>query len=184
MIRFLLLVLLFLPVLGQAQSQRQLADRRVRGTEVRTVDERKGERSTRVVNTTYDRKGNATEIIERDLQGRLLKWERHVFDHKGNETLTSTLDSSGAELERTETTWDRWGNQTCTSNVARGRVVERTTITCDKYGEKEQELVTDGDGKQVRRTVYAYEGRGLIKQRTVYDAKDRVVYDRTYSYTY
>lgn len=167
-----------------AQSQRQLAERNVRTTAVRTVDERKGERTVRVVSTTYDRRGNITEVVERDESGRIMKWEKHAFDRKGHEVLVALVDSVGVEIQRTENTWDRWGNQTGSTTSEGGHISERTATTYDKYGDKQQELVTDGEGRQVRRTTYAYEGKGLIIRRTVYDAKDHVVYDRSYTYTY
>lgn len=182
--RWMLAAMLLAPLPGLAQSQRQLADRHVAGSVVRTTDARKGEPTVRIVITRYDRRGNATELIERDEQGRLLRWEKHTYDRRGRELLAAVLDSAGVELERLETTRDRWGNETATCQWRKGTVTERTTTRYDANGDKMEELVLDAADRLVRRTTFAYEGRGLIQRRTVLDADGKVVYDRSYEYTY
>jgi hypothetical protein len=46
------------------------------------------------------------------------------------------------------------------------------------------ERVTDAEGRQIRRTTYVYEGRGMLKTRTTYNADDKPVLVRDYTYTY
>lgn len=178
----LLLVLTSAAAMGQ--SQRQLAERGVKRTEVRTVDARKDERSVRVVTTTYDRRGNELETLELDSLGRVMNWERHMYDRKGRELVSAVLDSTGTEAERTFIERDRWGNQVTITVTERGSLTERTIITYDAYGNREEERVTDATGRRVRRTTFEYEPRGLLKRRVVYDAQDRIVLDRSYEYTY
>jgi hypothetical protein len=175
---------LAMPLLATAQSQQQVADRHIKEVVVRSEDSRKGANVVRVTTTRYDRRGEVMELIERDERGGVIKWERRGYDRKGREVLMAVLDTAGQETQRTETVYDRWGNAIGTTLTERGRVTERSTTTYDKYNDKQEEKVTDAEGKQLRRTTYVYEGKGMLKKRVVYNAEDKAVYVREFTYTY
>jgi hypothetical protein len=61
---------------------------------------------------------------------------------------------------------------------------EKKQYKYNGLGEKTEELVTDKDGKVLKKVIYSYDARGLKADKKTYDAGNNLVSVKKYAYSY
>ncbi len=196
---------------ASAQTKREIADRKIKSVLIKWDDTRNDSTGKKSELTKYDRRGNPIEVIEKDKTGKIVKWEKASFDKHGNKTSSEQLNPSGKTIKITIIKYDRKGNEINNERIdSVGRPIKKIETTYDKWGnviekketnasgeitdweksaynnvnDKVSEISLDKNGKELKKAVYEYDSKGMLKSKKIYDDKEALIYSREYTYEY
>jgi len=194
-----------------SQTRQQIKNRKIKSVLIRWEDFRKDSVSKKSERTKYDHKGNPIEIIEYDERGNIVKWEKASYDkhgnrtsseqlnpfgktikkiitnynRKGNETYYERMDSSGNTVKKVVTSYDKWGNVgERLETGSNGEITAWEKLKYNSYDDKISEISLDKNGNEIRKALYDYDGKGMLKSKKIYDEKGALIYSRDYTYEY
>lgn len=128
---------------------------------VKTISSTKtiGTKTVKDEKLTYDSNGLLIEQVVYDEEGVFVRTTR--FKYNLDEEVTEEADYDAVNA-----------------------LVEKRSMRYNYLSQKTEERVTDRLGKQIRRITYAYDGKGLRKEKKTYDANNVLVITKKISYTY
>jgi hypothetical protein len=180
-----LLVAMCFPLACFAQSNGQLASRKVKYTREQ-VEERKGDIiQIKTEETWYDGKGNALEEKVTDANGTAVSWKKMTRLRDGRLLKLEVLSSDGSVTESKEFKYDKFKKpMTEFTFDSQGKQKERLEYTYNNSNDKIFEITYGEDGAIKRKVEFTYDSRGLLTSRKVTNSKGEVTYLKTTSYEY
>jgi hypothetical protein len=181
----LIFLLWFLPMAMVAQSNGQLASRKVKYSREQVEEVKGGSIQIRIEETWYDGRGNALEEKVTDASGSAMSWKKMTRLRDGRMQKMEVLSTSGVVTESKHFKYDKFKKLTAEHTFdANGKEKERTEYTYNNSGDKVLEILFGDDGSVKRRVEFSYDSRGLLTSRKVTNAKGEITYSKITSYEY
>lgn len=182
---FLMTVALLLSLHGFSQSQKEIADRKIKTVTTITTDNRKKDSAPKKVITRYDQRGHVIESIEYDSKNMVKSWEQFTYNRHGQEVSYRQLDADGKAISSTATSYNKWKNvgEKVSSDSA-GNILEKIQFEYNTGGDVISETTNDKDGKIQRKVLYEYNQKGMLTTKRIYNATGELIYSREFTYQY
>lgn len=183
---FCILFFIMFVVNASAQGPRQIKNRLIREVVTKTLDDRKAQSSLEWVISRYDRKGNLLEIIKLNEDSSVTEWEQFGYHKNGLTHFHNELNpATGAIQKSTIYTYDKWKNEILEEiKDASGKLMQKSESEYDKFGQKFKEITVDGNGLLIRTTLYSYDSKGMLLCRKIFDASEKLIYEKCNTYSY
>lgn len=166
------------------QSQRQIKDRRIHSSSVKTIDSRKSKSNVGFVYSEYDKRGNVVLKKEFNADSVCIEYSEFLFDRKGHLIEEVTFDPHTDSVTiKILKVYDKWGKLKTTEEFnAEQQSLIKTFISYNNIGDKISEEEFDANNVLTRKSVYEYDKIGLILSKKIYDRSGQIIYHRTYVY--
>jgi hypothetical protein len=173
------------PLAANAQSNGQLASRKVKYTREQVVETKNGSSQTKTEETWYDRKGNSLEEKVSDATGTVLSWKKMLRTRDGRLLKLEVFSADGTISESKQFSYDKFKKLITESTFdAAGKEKEKLEYVYNNSSDKVSEITYGEDGTIKRKVEFTYDSRGLLNSRKVTNAKGEVTYLKTTTYEY
>lgn len=167
-----------------AQTQSQISDRKIYGTQTLIFDSRK-EIQNKIITTNFDKHGNIVLLIERDIDSNVLKWESSIFDQRQNEIVHIFYDKEGQINKKIQYQYNNLNQLICTLTTDKSdQLIEKQIVEYDKFGNKIKECTLNNKDIQESCIVYEYDKKDMLIGKVITDGMGKVIYSKKISYQY
>jgi hypothetical protein len=136
----------------------------------------------------FNKDGKWIEKIDLYKDGQIKKRERRVLD--GDLVLEEITEEPAKEGESEDKsdykhrryTYDKTDLIKIEKLNREGSVTETTQIIYNKYGDEEEEIVTNSEGSIKERVLYTYDDKGFKTLKSVFNGEDQLVETKRYVY--
>ncbi len=180
----LLVCLCFICAAANAQDSRQIANRKIKTVHSRIESHQKDKDQLSYTTAYYDRKGRETAVYEFNADSVCTKVELFEYNKKGRLISQTTIDSTEHTYSRLEQHYNNRNLLIEKILFTDGNLKERTVFTYNNVDDRILEQVYDEKNLLKKETTFTYDFRGMLLHKTTTDANGKVIYDKTNRYEY
>lgn len=179
-----IILLCVVSYLSSGQESKQIRSRKIERVSSKTEQLQKDKKEVSFETTHYDRKGREVLIEYFNADSICFKTEHFEYNHKGKIILHVTNDSTSHKTTSVEQHYDAWNRLIEKMTNENGVITERIVYAYNNFDDKTSEIHYGKDGALKKKTVFAYDKRGMLIRRTTENAEGTIIFDKSIEYEY